>query len=181
MVALSLIRSVLHESSELDAARPAALATVLPHQRAQDDLLPPIYVTETDYERLRGLADRRGGRGTPVTRFLAAELDRAHVCAPEAIPGDAVTMGSQVVFRISTAEEERATVLAYPLPYLPSREHLSILTPLGVALLGLRPACRMPFMSPEGIPGIVQVEQVPFQPEAWQRGDGAEAPAFESG
>lgn len=124
------------------------------------DLLPPLYLEEAHYERLARLAGGGGGRGTPVARFLAAELARAHVCEPEAMPDDAAAVGAQVVFRVSSGPGRRSAVLAWPRPCPPARHQLTVLSPLGVALLGLRPGACMPFTAAGGIPALVRVEEV---------------------
>jgi regulator of nucleoside diphosphate kinase len=135
---------------------------------ARDDL-PPIYLTTRDYGRLESLARLHSPCDAPVARFLSAELERAVVCQPSDIFDDVVTLNARVLFRTGTfrtgtARDPEARVLVSPDRYFPTGQYLTILSPLGVALLGLREGSRMPFVDRQGSPCHVVVEKVVYQP-----------------
>src|SRR5688500_3987911 len=100
-----------------------------------------ILVTLQDMARLRNLLRKSRdpfGLDRPYLETLSAELDRATVVAPEAISADVVTMNSTVLVR--DQQHGRATVLTLVYPDRAGLEEnqLSVLAPLGAALLGYR-------------------------------------------
>lgn len=131
--------------------------------------LPPIYVSLRDFGRLERLA-RVGPDDCDeaVARFLAAELDRAIICYDAELPDDVVTMRSRVRFRTEPNGEAESRVLVYPEDYDPSGAALSILSPLGVALLGLREGSAMSYDTLHGGPRQVIVEEVAWRPDRVQ-------------
>lgn len=129
--------------------------------------LPPIIVTRDDCDRLRALADRARGRANAaVVAFLARELDRAEICRPGIVPPDIVTMNARVYYRRQLGLPTEMRTLVYDPEDAPAGAGLPILSPLGVALLGLRAGQRMPYASLDGAAAIVLVERVAYQPEA---------------
>jgi regulator of nucleoside diphosphate kinase len=97
--------------------------------------MPEICVTASD-RRLLGslLAEDVPVRSWAVVEFLVRELLRAAVVSDAEVPPDVVTMGSSVRFR---AAGDRVATLVYPQQSGSCRDALSVLTPLGAALLGL--------------------------------------------
>jgi regulator of nucleoside diphosphate kinase len=97
---------------------------------------PAIVVTKPDYERLSNLVD--SARATPlVGEYLANELDRARVVEANQIAPTIVTMHSRFVFRDESTGEARTVSLVYPGEENIDKGCISILTPVGAALLGL--------------------------------------------
>jgi regulator of nucleoside diphosphate kinase len=97
---------------------------------------PAIVVTKLDYERLLNLVD--SARATPpVGEYLANELDRARVVEANQIAPTVVTMQSRFVFRDESTGETRTVSLVYPGEENIDEGCISILTPVGAALLGL--------------------------------------------
>jgi regulator of nucleoside diphosphate kinase len=97
---------------------------------------PAIVVTKPDYERLSNLVD--SARATPlVGEYLANELDRARVVEANQIAPTIVTMHSRFVFRDESTGEARTVSLVYPGEENIDEGCISILTPVGAALLGL--------------------------------------------
>src|SRR3546814_12189785 len=94
--------------------------------------------------------------GDPVGSFLLAELDRAIVVQPKDLPKDVAAMNRRLIFRRGDAAAENR-VLVYPHQYHPTGQYLSILSPLGVALLGLREGSRMFFRMRDGAEDSVRV------------------------
>jgi regulator of nucleoside diphosphate kinase len=128
----------------------------------QDDL-PPIYLTQADMERLLELVDAYPGH-----RFekLEEELVRAQVVPREQIPADVVTMHSRVVFEDEGTGERREITLVYPGSADIGAGKVSVLTPVGTALLGLRVGQSMELELPGGGKRRYRVAEVPYQPEA---------------
>ncbi|WP_457090709.1 GreA/GreB family elongation factor [Microvirga sp. P5_D2] len=126
--------------------------------------LPPVTVTTHDYNRLMSVAAMEGKRHRPHREFLLSELQRASLCHPHALPEDVVSTNAKVTYRLDGGGKARAHVLVYPEDLLWPGAELSVLTPLGIALLGLRVGDRMPFRtSRDGPVQEVVVEDVRFR------------------
>jgi regulator of nucleoside diphosphate kinase len=96
-----------------------------------------IHLSERDVLPLRAVVHRyAGGRDAAAAEQLEAELERAVVLPPEAVPPDLVTMHARVVFADQTGKR-REVELVYPWEADPSRGRISVLAPVGAALLGL--------------------------------------------
>lgn len=96
----------------------------------------PIYFSERDYERLRVLAE--GGVNRRSGRSLAAELERAEVVPQEALPSDVVAMHSTVRLVDLDTDAEHVYTVVYPHEADVDRGRISVLAPIGTALLGYR-------------------------------------------
>ena len=125
--------------------------------------LPPIYLTQDDMDRLLALVDAYPGR-----RFdqLEAELVRATVVAREKIPADVVTMNSRVVFENERTGERREVTLVYPGSADIDSGKISVLVPIGTALLGLRVGQSIDWELPGGGRERYRIAAGPYQPEA---------------
>ena len=99
--------------------------------------LPPITVRQEDFETLTQLADGYAESMPEVAEYLARELDRARVVAAPALPGDVVAMDSTVRFRDDVTRQERTVTLVYPGAQDIEQGRVSVMTPIGVALIGL--------------------------------------------
>lgn len=99
---------------------------------------PAIIINELDAERIDRLLEQPAFANSPVADALNEELDRAQMLAPEAMPHDVVTMNSRVKFRDLTSGEERVRTLVFPSQVTDSASQLSVLAPVGAALLGLK-------------------------------------------
>jgi regulator of nucleoside diphosphate kinase len=132
--------------------------------------LPLVHVTTQDYRRLRSLlrAERRGSKAA-VLRSLARELDRALVYPATEIPPDAVTLGTRVVFRADAGERLECGALVSDEARSTIGGTVPVLTPLGVALLGLRPGNEMPYLGCDGRLKTVSIKSIVSQPEAPER------------
>jgi regulator of nucleoside diphosphate kinase len=103
-----------------------------PHRRP-----PEILLGAAEHHALHVLA-LGGGHASPEDADnLLDELDRAKVVEADALPPDVVRMGSQVTYRTDGGEERTAS-LVYPAEADISAGRVSILTPVGTALIGLR-------------------------------------------
>ncbi len=97
---------------------------------------PKITVGATDHARLSSLAASALDRLPETADELLAELDRAHVAADRSVPANVVQMGSRVTFKPDTGEQKTVT-LVFPADADISTGKVSVLTPIGTALLGL--------------------------------------------
>lgn len=100
-------------------------------------ITPPITVTRPDYERLSDLADAVMLRAPALGSRLAGELERASVVEADHVAPDVVTMHARFVFRDEANGATRTASLVYPGEEDIDQGRISILTPIGTALLGL--------------------------------------------
>lgn len=96
----------------------------------------PIIIGESDHERLSMLADTISTRNETLAETLASELDRARVVPDKRVPATVIRIGSTVSWKMDSGEEHHAK-LVFPVDADISAGRVSILTPVGVALIGL--------------------------------------------
>ena len=126
-----------------------------------------IYITRADFERLRRLIDgRRAGNAFDLEYLdtLEQELDRADVVEPDAIPDDVVTMNSEVRLKDLDSGDVKIYRLVFP-AQTRTENSVSILAPIGTALLGYRVGDTTEWRVPKGIRRL-KVLEVLYQPEA---------------
>jgi len=99
--------------------------------------LPPITLNTVDAERLLRLADIARRRFPAAAEFLSREVERANVVSPPQMLPGVVAMGSEVEFRDDTTGQVRRVTLVYPHEADVSAGRISVLTPIGAALIGL--------------------------------------------
>jgi regulator of nucleoside diphosphate kinase len=97
--------------------------------------LPDIVISRSDFERLSKLLD--SASAAAVSDYLDAELSRARIVDAEDLDRGVVTMHSRVTFRDESTGETRTVSLVYPGEADIETGRISILTPIGAALLGL--------------------------------------------
>lgn len=127
-----------------------------------------IYITEYDLKRLRELieeAKRVERRGNEYLDSLDIELSRGKVVAPTEVPPDAVTMNSRVHLVDLDAHEEMVYTLVFPQEADITQSKISVLAPIGTAMLGYRVGDTFTWQVPDGVRRL-QVKQVLYQPEA---------------
>jgi regulator of nucleoside diphosphate kinase len=98
--------------------------------------VPQIIISDTDYDRLSDLANASLQRLPEVAQELLDELDRAQIVSDEAVPADVVRMGSTVTFK-SDDGQTRTMTLVYPVDESLDAHRISVMTPIGAALIGL--------------------------------------------
>ncbi len=99
---------------------------------------PRIVLTAQDHERLSILARTASSAMQDATIALTGELDRAHVLAKGRYPEHTVFMGCEVEFRDDTTGKVQTVTLVYPGEADISQGKISVLTPIGAALIGMR-------------------------------------------
>ena len=126
-----------------------------------------IFITEADLAELRTMIDRAhyNGEGLHLAD-LEAELKRARIVPAEDVPRDVVTMNSRVVFENETTGERREVTLVFPANADIEAGRISVLVPVGTALLGLRAGQSIDWELPGGEKQRYRIVKVPFQPEA---------------
>jgi len=110
--------------------------------------LPPIVITASEAHRLSALADSSMAVFPRVAQFLARETDRAQVVADDADLHDVVRMGSRVRYRDDETGDVREVVLVYPHEADIALRRISVLTPVGAALIGLSVGQTIDFQTP---------------------------------
>ncbi|MEB2320601.1 MAG: nucleoside diphosphate kinase regulator [Pseudomonadota bacterium] len=126
---------------------------------------PRIIVSSLDADRLEDLLASLHGRSIPGKEQLEAELERADVVDPKDVPPTVVTMNSTVRFRIESSDEEFRLTLVYPKDVDSSGGSISVLAPVGSALLGLSQGDEIEWPKPGGGVLRVRIEEITYQPE----------------
>lgn len=124
---------------------------------------PPITISSMDLHRLEQLLDDMPNNAFPGMAELESELARAVLAEPAEMPADVVTMNSKV--RLSVDGHEYTKILVYPAKLTDSDEQISVMAPVGSALLGMQEGKGIEWPRPGGGTMHVRVEQVVYQPE----------------
>lgn len=125
-----------------------------------------IYLTEKDYQRLHNLVQaQRLTSGTQAVEALSRELRRAKVVASEDIPADVITMNTLVRLREVKSSSEINITIVFPKDADLSNWKISVLAPIGTAVLGCKVGDEVEWTTPQGTVAY-KVEEILFQPEA---------------
>lgn len=119
-------------------------------------------VTDVDLERLLPVLNRYD---SPLTDALELELQRARIVAQAEVPADVVTMNSDVVYEDVATGVQRAIRLVYPKDADVATGRVSILAPMGAALLGVRVGQEIWWRVARGLKRV-RVVELRYQPEA---------------
>jgi regulator of nucleoside diphosphate kinase len=123
-----------------------------------------IYITEADLKRLLPLVEGiKNSRDDLHT--LQAELGNAQVVPPAAIPPDVITMNSKARLRDLDTGEEMTFTLVFPGNASIEEDRISVVAPIGTAMLGQRVGDEFEWQVPAGSVRL-RVEEVLYQPEA---------------
>ncbi len=129
-----------------------------------EQALPDLVLSSLDLDRLDQLLSLLPATD-PARLLLEQELDRGTVVEPAAMPQDVVTMNSKVKIRLPKTGDESCLTLVYPKDLDASGEKVSVLAPVGSALLGLREGDQIHWPMPSGDIQPIQVLQLVYQPE----------------
>lgn len=111
---------------------------------------PRITLSAEDYQRLSALADAASSRMPDLAADLAEEIGRARVLAKGRHSEHIVRMNSKVEFRDDTTGKVQKVILVYPGEADISLGKVSVLTPVGTALIGLRSGHSITWETPTG-------------------------------
>ena len=127
-----------------------------------------ILLTRVDAEKLIKLisdAQREGYRGSSYLKLLAGEIDKAEIVEPHEIPSSVITLNSTALLVDLETSEEMVYTLVFPENADPLQGRISILAPIGTAMLGFRTGDTFEWDTPGG-KRVLYVKAVTFQPEA---------------
>lgn len=126
---------------------------------------PEITVSSQDANKLYNIIESLPAYRMPGVAELEAELERAHIVSFADMPPNVVTMNSTVVFSVKSSSEEFELTLVYPGESDDSGKTISVLAPVGSALLGLSTGDEIEWPKPGGGVLTVTIKDVTFQPE----------------
>ena len=126
-----------------------------------------IYATKIDYDRLTELILDRTGTGKDSAHLLELkqELERAKVVDPTKVPADVVTMNSKVVVEDAESGEDMTYTLVYPQDANLDEDKISVLAPIGTAILGYKVGATVKWKVPAGERKF-RIREILYQPEA---------------
>ena len=123
-------------------------------------------LTELDHVRLATLSSRGLRDRLPGSSCIATVLDDARVVPSRRVAPDIVTMYSQVLLRFLDDGIKRKLTLCYPDDAEPQFGFVSVLSPIGLSLLGQQVGATVRWESPDGSGRTAEVDAILFQPEA---------------
>ena len=129
---------------------------------------PSIFITTKDVEKLRDLiraSYHTEYRGSDYLKQLAGEIEKASVVRSDQIPSDVITLNSTARLVDQETNEEMIYTLVFPEDADTSQGKISILAPIGTAMLGCKVGDTFKWDTPGGR-RIIRVEEILYQPEA---------------
>lgn len=126
-----------------------------------------IVISELDHEQLEDLLASEFATAIEPCDYLddlRGELDRAQIVSPEDVPRNVVTMNSTVVLRDMETREKESYTLVFPDSADIAHDRLSVLAPVGTAILGQHVGDVIRWRVPQGLRRL-KVEKVVYQPE----------------
>lgn len=130
---------------------------------------PPLQIWAPDLQRLQRLADSAESAGHPAAYFLLSELNRANPYDGDEPPAFAVSVNSWVTFSIDDSSTVQRRFLVLPENCIDADTHVSVLSPIGAALVGLPQGSRMPYVDFDGEIKVVTVKAVRANRKSRQR------------
>ena len=127
---------------------------------------PQLTVSSLDLHRLEQLLDSLSTEARTTHASLIEELERAQIVEPGEVPPTVVTMNSTVRFRTEPDGKEFERTLVYPGNVDGSLEKVSVLAPIGSAMLGLAVGDSIEWPAPRGGTMTVRIMEILYQPEA---------------
>ena len=142
--------------------------------QAAGEVRPPIHLLAAESDMVASLALQAEHRHPLVAAMLLEEIERAELHEPETLPETAVTIGSQVDFVDEKSSQLRSVELVLPASANIAEGRISILTPMGAALLGLSKGQSITLEGRDGAPRSLTVLELLSQPHGMAAGcDGA--------
>ncbi len=127
-----------------------------------------IQITENDLQKLReAIGDAKHGayRKSVYIQHLEGELERAAIISARQIPADVITMNSRARLTDLSNGEQMELTLVFPEDTSKGMDHVSVLAPIGTAIIGYRVGDVIEWDTPDG-KAKLRVEKIVYQPEA---------------
>lgn len=127
-----------------------------------------IFITEFDMERLEDLIAKfraKASRDTKNLDELEKELGKAEIVSPEGIPPDVITMNSRVSLEDLDSGQATVYTLVFPADADVEKGKISILAPIGTALIGYKVGDKITWAVPGGQKNLL-VKEIQYQPES---------------
>lgn len=128
-------------------------------------MLPAITVSTLDFKRIESVLDALSESCDDIKDKLFMELDRADLVEPAEVPPTLVTMNSRVRFTVLATGVTMVKTLVYPKDQAFNEQNISILTPLGSALLGLSIGQDIEWQIDAQKNMRVRIDAIEYQPE----------------
>ncbi|RYG86697.1 MAG: nucleoside diphosphate kinase regulator [Alphaproteobacteria bacterium] len=128
--------------------------------RAQSASRPAITLGAAEAERLSALALRSEASAPLVAELLLGEIERARICPDARVPADVVRIGSRVAFVDEAHGEARTVQLVWPAEADIAQGRVSVMTPVGAGLIGLRPGQSILWPDRGGEQRLLRIEAV---------------------
>ena len=126
---------------------------------------PEITISSLDSIRLFKLIESLPTKKMVGISELEEELARANIVEPTEVPPTIVTMNSTVKFTVESSRDEFMMTLVYPKDLDLSGDKISILAPVGSALLGLSQGDEIEWPKPGGGLIKIKIKEISYQPE----------------
>ena len=126
-----------------------------------------IFITEPDMEQLSQIVDsvrKAAGKEREQLKILEGELDRAQIVSSFSVPADVVTMHSRVRVKDLNENQVFTYTLVFPRDADFTQGKISVLAPVGTAILGCRAGDVIEWKVPGGNRRL-RIEEVLYQPE----------------
>lgn len=123
---------------------------------------PRLVVTAQDFARIQATIR---AAVAPYTNRLAQGLSCAEIVGQSEMAPKIVTMNSELIYEDVVAGTLHTMRVVYPYDHDPERGKISVLEPLGIAVLGLREGQQIDWMAPSGVP-LIRIITITYQPEA---------------
>lgn len=143
----------------LHATRTTSSAATTSAMPRRERGAPPLRLGRSDHDRLWGVAETFSARNPDLAERLMTELDRAEVVPDGQLAADVVRMGSTLRFT-TDAGEDRTVTLVFPSDADISAGRVSVLTPIGIALIGLSAGQSIDWVARDGRSHRLTVESV---------------------
>jgi regulator of nucleoside diphosphate kinase len=121
---------------------------------------PSLIIAADQYEQLQALARQAMYRLPDVAHQLLEEVERAEIRRPDQVPPTVVGIGSQVSFRNETSGREQTVRLVFPADANIDARRISVLTPVGAALIGMNEGESIDWESRDGLVRRLTVTRV---------------------
>lgn len=126
---------------------------------------PPITINRLDAERLQRLIDNAADKDMMVAELLEEELARGEVLDPQEIPDNVVSMNSQIRFTDLTRGRQMIRTLVYPHSLESVADGISVMAPIGAALIGLKVGDVIEWPLPNNTEVRLRIDAIFWQPE----------------